>query len=439
MKELLLVPLVLAIASPAWAQSESSTTAATISGKDPNRSELGLLPAVNYNSDLGFGFGILGALAQFEPGCEPYAWRVQALLYATAKDSGGGVEIPYQSHYVKIDIPQFVEPKLRLNTVARFRKFSNAGYFGFGSNTQRREFSDNQLQNSLEARQYHTYDRIYPSLDFNLRYQIYDEPQKVGKWRLEFFGGLNFSYNVFTYYDGSLLQSDLQLARLNTPDGLLMRDLLQGTNDHLLGLINLGLIWDTRDHEYIPTRGTFTELSMAFSPGFMEDLLYTSFNLQSSWFFGLWEDYIVLAGRLIGNILVGKPPFYIQSQYGVFDPTEGPGGGWSLRSVLINRYAGKAKLIGNLELRTRTKSFGFLGQRLSLGLVGFADAGRVWADFENQSLRGVNLDGDFSDFSVGLGGGLRVQWGETFIIRADYGYSPTDSTSGLYIDVGHVF
>jgi len=40
---------------------------------------------------------------------------------------------------------------------------------------------------------------------------------------------------------------------------------------------------------------------------------------------------------------------------------------------------------------------------------------------------------------LGTGAGLRVRWGETFLIRFDGAYSPTEHTPGFYVDIGHVF
>ena len=61
--------------------------------------------------------------------------------------------------------------------------------------------------------------------------------------------------------------------------------------------------------------------------------------------------------------------------------------------------------------------------------------GRVWADLGGRP----ELDGTGIGLSVGLGGGLRLQWGETFVIRADAAHSPTEGSSGVYIDVNHIF
>src|SRR5262249_22774117 len=48
------------------------------------RWEPGLLPAANYDTDIGLGFGIIGTLARFERGFDPYRFRAQAQLFASA-------------------------------------------------------------------------------------------------------------------------------------------------------------------------------------------------------------------------------------------------------------------------------------------------------------------------------------------------------------------
>ncbi|HEY0133386.1 MAG TPA: hypothetical protein VGB85_04880 [Nannocystis sp.] len=46
---------------------------------------------------------------------------------------------------------------------------------------------------------------------------------------------------------------------------------------------------------------------------------------------------------------------------------------------------------------------------------------------------------DGGTFKVGTRGGLRVRWGETFLVRFDGAYSPTEGTPRFYVDIGHVF
>jgi hemolysin activation/secretion protein len=70
------------------------------------------------------------------------------------------------------------------------------------------------------------------------------------------------------------------------------------------------------------------------------------------------------------------------------------GGRWSLRGFRWNRFAGDASAFGSVELRVPIARITLL-TRGHLGVIGFADAGRVW------------MDGNSSgDWHTGAGGGL---------------------------------
>ncbi|MEL6185131.1 MAG: BamA/TamA family outer membrane protein, partial [Myxococcota bacterium] len=347
-----------------------------------------------------------------------------------------GLEFPFHSDFVQFDIPQLFDRRLRLTGEVAFRKFSNAGYHGFGSRSQRVEAGSDATE---AERNFHTYDRIYPSITANARWQLIDRPVEVGKWRLEVFGGTRLMYNAFNIYESSLLERDVLRVRSSDPASETLRDLLLGTNDHFLWLLNAGFLFDTRDQEFAPTRGTFSELSGRFSPGVDADLVYGGVTLSTSWFASLYRDYLVLAGRFVFDAQFGNVPFYEQTFFGTFSPQDGPAGGGAVRGVVRQRFAGRVKTVGNLELRSQLLPFELFGAKFNVGLTAFFDAGRVWADFETRTLDGENLDDPFLTFEAGTGGGLRLRWGQTFIIRADFAYSPTQDTTGLYIDVGHIF
>ena len=136
-------------------------------------------------------------------------------------------------------------------------------------------------------------------------------------------------------------------------------------------------------------------------------------------------------------MIVGDPPFYELPRFGALMPRDGPGGGWSVRGIPRQRYSGKIKLIQNLELRSIFWRFTVRSNRFAVGAVAFLDAARIWADWRRTELAGESVDG--GTIKVGTGGGLRVRWGETFLVRFDGAYSPTDRTTGFYVDVGHVF
>lgn len=411
--------------------------------KPPERLEFGGLPATNYDSDLGVGFGVIASLAKFKPGYNPYRWRIQMLLYATAKKApGGGVELPYHEDYLQIDVPGLLENRLRINADLGFRKFATTGYYGIGNGTENlrpwENFDpDTQNEEFSAARRYHQYDRIFPGFTANARIRAWDGSIEAHRRRLEFFVGTYFSYNVMRPYPGSKLSEDIEAAKADTPDGRTLDRLLNGTDDHALLRLNLGLIWDTRDHEFAPTRGTFTELSTRISPGVDDKLYHAGFTLNTSWYRSLVGSYLVLATRAVGDVMVGNVPVWELTRFGALLSRDGPGGSWSVRGVPRQRFSGKRKFVSNVELRSEFLPFRIKNQRFVIGAIAFVDTGRVWADVRRTEIAGRSVDG--GGLAVGVGGGLRVRWGETFIVRVDPSYSPTEENFGIYIDIGHIF
>ncbi|MBZ5712723.1 Omp85 family outer membrane protein [Nannocystis pusilla] len=409
----------------------------------PERIEVGALPALSYDSDLGLGFGLIASVARFSPGYRPYRWRLELLLSANAKRAPGkGIEVPFHDDYLNMDFPGLAGDRLRITARVGFRKFANTGYYGFGNDSVATEpweglDPDQDLMAYQAARRYHRFDHIYPLLLFNARIKVWDRSTPQQRRRIEALVGLNTTYNIVRPYPGSLLEQDIALKAMDTPDGQATAHLLQGTDPHMLMVVSAGALFDTRDHEYTPTRGTFTELTVRASPGVQQGLRYAAFTLNSAWFKSFIGEYLSFAVRGVADVIAGDAPFYELTRFGALMPRDGPGGGWSLRGVPRQRYAGKIKLMQNLELRSMFWKFRIKNSQFAVGAVAFLDAARIWADFGRTELGGRSIDG--GTFKLGTGGGLRVRWGETFLVRFDAAYSPTDKSNGFYVDVGHVF
>lgn len=71
----------------------------------------------------------------------------------------------------------------------------------------------------------------------------------------------------------------------------------------------------------------------------------------------------------------------------------------------------------------------------SFGVVGFVDAGRVFAGYS----RDPALDGSGLGLKVGYGGGLRLAAGGTFVLRADVATSAEADRLSGYLTAGHMF
>ncbi len=119
-----------------------------------------------------------------------------------------------------------------------------------------------------------------------------------------------------------------------------------------------------------------------------------------------------------------------------FDETTAIGGGKAVRGVPAQRYYGKVKVFGNLEVTTPIRSFTLRGKALVLGLAAFLDGGRTWTELGRAH---PELDGTGLGLKYGVGGGLRLQEGRTFLLRLDLAWSPDARPLGAYFAAGQIF
>jgi hemolysin activation/secretion protein len=107
-----------------------------------------------------------------------------------------------------------------------------------------------------------------------------------------------------------------------------------------------------------------------------------------------------------------------------------------VRGVPGQRYYGKVKAFGNLETRVHLFDFHLFGAPLALGTAVFFDGGRVWTEIGHAH---PDLDGTALGLKYGIGGGLRLIQGTTFVIRGDLAWSPDAHPIGGYFAAGEVF
>jgi hemolysin activation/secretion protein len=135
---------------------------------------------------------------------------------------------------------------------------------------------------------------------------------------------------------------------------------------------------------------------------------------------------------LVVDALTGQAPFYELPRY---DDTFALGGAKGVRGVPAQRYQGELKVFGNVELRLDAIKFEFLNKSNLLGTAMFIDAGRLWATYDSNP----DLDGTGLGLKFGLGFGLRILAGRSFVIRADLAWSPDARPVGGYFVAGHMF
>ena len=394
---------------------------------DPERREWSILPVVSSSSDFGLGLGVIGQMSQFAPKRYPYRWRAGGLIFVAGEPGAeGGVDSTLQYHRLEMDLPQFLHENLRLSLVASYLRQVNAGYFGIGNAS-----GEDQMAVALEHR-HHQYDLrgwvTRPSARLRLN-------RRTWLW---FKGEL--AYRDLMPYAGSRLQQDLALAEQDTPEGRELARLLLGVDTHWLKVAQLGVLWDTRNHEFAPSRGMYHEFSGRI--GHFDGNVYGGINATARFFHPLRGRYAILALRLTLDQLWGRPPMYRLSGIHGLLLYSGIGGEFAIRGTPEGRYHGKLKVMGNLELRSSVYTIRIKEQRFTLGGVGFFDFGRIWTDpGQGSALDRAPASPDglrrSGTLKYSFGAGLRVRWGETFVVRLDVGRS-VDAV-GYILVVNHHF
>ena len=409
-------------------ESPARTTAADARDTEDKerKTDVTVIPYGGADTDVGVGVGIIGSVARRTPDHEPYLWRVESVSLVTFKNvakvpeeaAESELEFPYIDAYVLLSLPHAVKKRLGLDFRISYTREQALKYYGLGNASEVPENLD------LGDPRFE-YEREHPT--FRLRSES------------RFFGGalliVGFAYthNWITVPPGTVLAEDKA-----TGDAQLQKA-LEPTGEHGVAEFTYGLGWDDRDNKVSPTSGHYHTASIALAPGGVPSVPQSWARIDGTfrYYVPLVAQRLTLAVRGVGDLLLGDPPFYELPRT---DDSNAIGGAKGVRGVPAQRYYGKIKLFSNLELRARFFDFSLFGQQNSLGGVAFADAGRLWSDYPPDP----GLDGELSwengfGLKYGLGGGLRMYGGKSFVVRADIAWSPDARPVGAYLGAGEAF
>jgi outer membrane protein assembly factor BamA len=374
--------------------------------------ELNFVPVVGGDSDVGIGGGVIGDLARLDPNYKPYKWRLEVAGIITFKVPDGRLRIPFQDDYLLLTLPQLTASKrLRLEVRPSYTVESTQRFYGIGNasprppgntSTDRYQYSRSHVTMLLSA-------RVRLAGRFMLRTQV------------------DYSYNWLDIHQGSLLDE----LRTNGPERV--RAILAGPLEHSVAAASVGLEYDTRDDETVTTRGAWHQLRFRVSPRLGARLPFGYENINATLrYYTTPLRWLHVMTRLIGDVLLGDPPFYELTR---IDDMSMVGGGKGIRGMVGQRYYGKGRVVGNVEVQVPILHHDVFKKPFAVYLAGFTDAGRVWAELRSNP----GLDGTGPGLKYGVGGGLRIQEGKTFVIRADVAWSPDGEPVGAYFNAGNIF
>lgn len=375
------------------------------------------VPIIGGNSDFGWGGGALLSVTVPSTKRESKdAWNAE--LAAVAMLDWEEFEPRFQDYYLHVLFDDALGRGLRLAIRPSFTHVVGVNYYGLGNAAVRG--GPSRPNPDGFGRSYYDYTHADATLRLTASH---DFSRQV---RLS--AGVIWSYVWMEVPAESRLAEDLNSGTEE------VRSMLAGTDDHAFSAFVWSLELDSRDEEVNPHRGLYQTTSFTFAPGgvgpFTDTWLRMFLALRG--FQGLFDDRVVLAGRILFDVLGGTPPVYELSRFDNF--SNAFGGEKGVRGIEAQRYYGKAKVLANFEARISLFDFRLIGKQ-TLMLTPFFDVGRLWAEFGASE----ELDGAGLGLKYSMGAGLRLLFEDSFVVAFDAGWSPDAQPLGVYLTSGHAF
>ena len=396
----------------------------------------GALPAISYDSDLGFQYGALVNFYLYGDGSRFPKYNHSLYLELSTYTKGTSIaRLRYDS--------EMLIPKVRTTIDISYITDQLSDFYGF--NGYQSIFNAN-LSKTTHIFYKNERDMFRAKADF----QGYFGESKLG-WvaGYTFYNFAIDSVNVsklglHSVQGGALFQKYQQWGLINKAEA----------NGGSINYFKIGLKYDSRDQLACPMKGVFTEAVIQTAPKFLNETFpHTKMAVIHRQYFTLTND-LSFAYRLDYQMTIGNNhvPYYAQplliTSYLVAATNQGLGGKSSIRGVLRNRVIGDDVGFGNFEFRYKFLRFEMLHQNFYVGTNVFFDSGiiikPIAIDFS--TISASDRATYFNNYSAGkfhsaAGIGLKIGWNENFIISADFGkaLNKQDGNIGSYIGLNYLF
>lgn len=385
---------------------------------------IGPLPAVGYNSDLGFQYGALADLFWF----------------------GDGSTYPNYIHKVNVELSQYTKG----SGVYHLFYDSEHLFKGIRSTADISYLTDKMM----DFTGFNGYSAYYNSDFAALNPSFYKIDRKLFRATLDLQGklGENFKWaagvGLFSYRVG-----EVKLKKYQGAENLYSKYIANGIigfNGSAGGVrveFKCGIVHDTRDNEPDPTKGFWSEGILFGTPANDGHL---KLSLIHRGYLPLYKERATFAYRVaLQSTLAGEAPFYmlqnLSTLYYRQITSEGLGGVNTLRGVMRNRVVGNGVAWANLEVRYRFSQFRLLNQSWYIALNPFLDMGRVIQEYKSDAFKAA-LDpfvrpADKEALHISAGLGVKVVMNHNFIISCEWGkpFDKRDGLNGMNIGLNYIF
>jgi len=213
---------------------------------------------------------------------------------------------------------------------------------------------------------------------------------------------------------------------------------LPGVDGGVVNPIALSLVWNTRDDIVRPTRGwRLLVKALHTDKSLFSDFEFSRFFIDAGYLRAFNNARQIVGLRVNGEFIeapLQEVPFWELCELGGAD---------TLRGFFPHRFVGKARVLVNLELRSRLLEFDFRDLwHVRIDGVIFGDTGRVFLD--NDQIRDEFhlsqdvLDRLVGDFQYSYGPGFRIALSDALVARIDVGFSK-EETGLVFLAFGQTF
>jgi len=409
----------------------------------------GALPAVTFDTDLGFQYGALVDIYNYGDGTRYPKYNHKLYFEISRFTKGSGINRLYY------DSDQLIKG---LQTTFDLSYLSDMAYDFYGFNgynaVYMADWADDESAD-YKSRMFYKYDRKLFRFKGDIQGKIAgDKFRWITGWNFQNFkvGSVNTDKLNKGKDDADKLPSTADVPGLY--ENYKKWGIISGdeTDGGFVPTFKGGIVYDSRDNQPHPMHGVWTEAVVEVSPKILgAEGSFSKLSVTHREYFTLVPDRLSLGYRLAyQTTLGGKVPFYYQSQIITSMMTgatsEGLGGGSTIRGILRNRVVGDGVFYGNIEARWKVVRFNFIKNNFYIGLNGFTDFGRVTKEIPIKTNATIGLPGDYlkrdsEKMHYSYGAGLIIAMNENFVIAMDYGMAAKkqDGKSGFYMGLNYLF
>lgn len=449
---LLILMLFVAFSTNAFAQEETKEKSEETKTEEVKTGwNVGALPVVSFDSDMGFQYGALSSIYHYGDGSRYPEYNHMFYVEASKFTKGGSIfRFAYEGD-------QLIEG-VRLNFDLGYLPDDLAAFYGFnGYESVYNVGWEDQDDPAYVSRLTYKHKR-------NLFRTTADLVGDLGLGKLQWSAGIGYynfdigSVDIDKYNDGVDTTDPDYLPSLTDQPGLYENYVAWGliptadADGGSMVSLKAGLTYDSRDNRSNPNSGIWTEAGFFYAPGFMgsADEGFLKFYITHRQYFTIIKNRLTFAYRVgYQSTIAGDAPWYTQNMMIITANrsafSEGLGGSKSIRGVLRNRVVGDGIAYGNFEARFKAVKFKLMNQNFYIGINGFFDAGKAIALIPVTVPTGIATS-DYFDIGaeaihIGYGAGLKIVMNQNFIISVDYGMASDDrdGSSGMYIGLNYLF